>query len=48
MTVMAGGLSLEVAGRRVVVTHPDKVVFPGRDGAAPHSKLDLIRYYLSS
>lgn len=47
MTVMAGGLSLEVAGRRVVVTHPDKVVFPGRDGAAPHSKLDLIRYYLS-
>ncbi|MEB3020328.1 DNA polymerase domain-containing protein [[Mycobacterium] crassicus] len=47
MSVMAGGLSLEVAGRRVVVTHPDRVVFPGRDGAAPRSKLDLIRYYLS-
>lgn len=47
MAVMAGGLSLEVAGHRVAVTHPDKVVFPGRDGTAPRTKLDLIRYYLA-
>ncbi|MEB3032356.1 DNA polymerase domain-containing protein [[Mycobacterium] nativiensis] len=47
MAVMAGGLSLEVAGERVVITHPDKVVFASRDGAAARSKLDLIRYYLA-
>jgi DNA ligase D-like protein (predicted polymerase) len=47
MAVMAGGLSLDVAGHRVAVTHPDKVVFPGRNGAAPRTKLDLIRYYLA-
>lgn len=44
---MAGGLSLDVAGHRLAVTHPDKVVFPARDGTAPHTKLDLIHYYLS-
>lgn len=44
---MAGGLSLDVAGHRLAVTHPDKVVFPGRDGSAPRTKLDLIHYYLS-
>ncbi|MGV0731877.1 non-homologous end-joining DNA ligase [Mycolicibacter sinensis] len=47
MAVMAGGLSLDVAGHRVAVTHPDKVVFPGRDGTASRTKLELIRYYLS-
>lgn len=47
MAFMAGGLSVDVAGHRVAVTHPDKVVFPGRDGTAPHTKLDLIRYYLA-
>ncbi|GFG71782.1 DNA polymerase domain-containing protein [Mycolicibacter senuensis] len=47
MAVMAGGLSLEVAGHRVAVTHPDKVVFPGHDGSAPRTKLELIRYYLA-
>ncbi|MGB5795368.1 MAG: non-homologous end-joining DNA ligase [Mycolicibacter algericus] len=44
---MAGGLSLDVAGHRVAVTHPDKVVFPGRDGTASRTKLELIRYYLA-
>ncbi|RRR42764.1 DNA polymerase domain-containing protein [Mycolicibacter terrae] len=44
---MAGGLSLEAAGHRVAVTHPDKVVFPGRDGTAARTKLDLIHYYLA-
>nr|WP_109559404.1 non-homologous end-joining DNA ligase [Mycolicibacter algericus] len=44
---MAGGLSLDVSGHRVAVTHPDKVVFPGRDGTASRTKLELIRYYLA-
>src|SRR6059036_4144295 len=34
---------LEVAGRQVTITNPDKVFFP-RSG---HTKLDLARYYLS-
>ena len=34
---------LEVAGREVVVSNPDKVFFP-RSG---HTKLDLVRYYLA-
>jgi bifunctional non-homologous end joining protein LigD len=34
---------LEVAGRTVTITNPDKVFFP-RTG---HTKLDLVRYYLS-
>jgi DNA ligase D-like protein (predicted polymerase) len=34
---------LEVAGRTVVVTNPDKVFFP----ATGHTKLDLVHYYLS-
>ena len=40
---MAGPLLLEVAGREVSVTHPDKVVFP----EAGLTKLDLINYYLA-
>src|ERR687887_2458663 len=35
--------TLEVAGREVTVTNPDKVFFPH----AGHTKLDLVRYYLS-
>src|ERR1700721_1837421 len=42
-----GPVSLEVGGRRVEVTHPDKVIFPGHDGRPDHTKLDLIRYYLA-
>jgi bifunctional non-homologous end joining protein LigD len=34
---------LEVAGRSVPVSHPDKVYFPHTG----HTKLDLVRYYLS-
>src|SRR6059058_4581150 len=34
---------LEVAGREVVVTHPDKVFFP----QAGHTKLDLAKYYVA-
>src|SRR6202047_4018851 len=51
---MAGPLSLEVDGREVAITHPDKVVFPaldaadaGPNGRPDHTKLDLIRYYLA-
>jgi DNA ligase D-like protein (predicted polymerase) len=40
-------VSLDVGGRQVEVTHPDKVVFPGRDGRAGLTKLDLIHYYLA-
>ncbi|OBI34146.1 DNA polymerase domain-containing protein [Mycobacterium sp. E1386] len=42
-----GPVSLEVAGRQVTITHPDKVVFEAHGGAGPHTKLDLVRYYLS-
>src|SRR5580693_10378284 len=34
---------IEVAGRAVTISHPDKVYFP-RTG---HTKLDVVRYYLS-
>jgi DNA ligase D-like protein (predicted polymerase) len=40
---MAGPLSLDVGGRTVSVSNPDKVVFP----EAGITKLDLINYYLS-
>jgi DNA ligase D-like protein (predicted polymerase) len=40
---MPGQLSLEVAGRRVKVSHPDKVVFAEHG----YTKLDLIHYYLA-
>ncbi|MGA7132481.1 MAG: DNA polymerase domain-containing protein [Mycobacterium sp.] len=42
-----GSVSLDVGGRQIEVTHPDKVIFPGHDGRAEYSKLDLIRYYLA-
>src|SRR5437867_422042 len=35
--------ALEVAGREVTVSNPDKVFFP----KTGHTKLDLVRYYLS-
>jgi DNA ligase D-like protein (predicted polymerase) len=35
--------SLQVAGREVTITSPDRVVFP----ATGHTKLDLVRYYLA-
>ncbi|BBX64681.1 DNA polymerase domain-containing protein [Mycobacterium saskatchewanense] len=44
---MAGADSLEVAGHRVTVTHPDRVVFEAHGGAPPRTKLDLVRYYLA-
>ncbi|ORA09914.1 non-homologous end-joining DNA ligase [Mycobacterium asiaticum] len=40
---MTKPVSLDVTGREVTITHPDKVVFPDH-GA---TKLDLVRYYLS-
>ncbi len=40
---MSGPHTLEVAGREVVITHPDKVVF----AAGGITKLDLVRYYLA-
>ena len=35
--------TLEIAGRRITVTSPDKVFFPERG----ETKLDLVRYYLA-
>jgi DNA ligase D-like protein (predicted polymerase) len=43
MADMAGSLSLEVGGRQVSVTNPDKVVYP----ELGLTKLDLIQYYLA-
>jgi len=40
---VSGPHLLEVAGREVEITHPDKVVF----GDAGTTKLDLVRYYLA-
>jgi len=40
-------VSLDVGGRQVEITHPDKVVFPGLDGRVGLTKLDLIHYYLA-
>jgi len=42
-----GPVLLDVGGRQVDVTHPDKVIFPGHDQQAGHTKMDLIRYYLA-
>ena len=50
MNRMTRPVSLEVAGRQVTVTHPDKVVFPRASGdktTGPYTKLDLVRYYVS-
>jgi DNA ligase D-like protein (predicted polymerase) len=43
MKNMAPPVALEVDGRQVEVTHPDRVIFPD----PRHTKLDLIRYYLA-
>jgi DNA ligase D-like protein (predicted polymerase) len=40
---MSKPLVLEVAGREVTITNPDKLVFP----SGGHTKLDLVRYYLT-
>jgi DNA ligase D-like protein (predicted polymerase) len=40
---MAPPLSLDVGGRTLAITHPDKVVFPD----AGVTKLDLVQYYLA-
>ncbi|MGA8546414.1 MAG: DNA polymerase domain-containing protein [Mycobacterium sp.] len=43
MNNMAPPVALDVDGRQVEVTHPDRVIFPD----PRHTKLDLIRYYLA-
>ncbi|MEJ3750179.1 non-homologous end-joining DNA ligase [Actinomycetes bacterium KLBMP 9797] len=40
---MAGSEVLEIAGREVTITHPDKLLFP----VSGHTKIDLVRYYLA-
>lgn len=39
------GVTLEVGGREIIVTHPDKVMFPAADERPVITKLDLVRYY---
>ena len=41
--VASRSISLEIEGREVVISHPDKVFF-ARTG---HTKLDLVNYYLA-
>ncbi len=43
MKNMAPPVALEVDGRQVEVTHPDRAIFPDHH----HTKLDLIHYYLA-
>jgi DNA ligase D-like protein (predicted polymerase) len=43
----AKSATLEVAGHRVAVSHPDKPVFPAGGERPVITKLDLINYYLS-
>lgn len=44
MADMAGPRALDIGGRELTVTHPDKVVI---DGQTRVTKLDLIEYYLA-
>ena len=41
------GTTLEVAGRQLTISNPDKAVFADADGRDPVTKLDLVTYYLS-
>ena len=42
---ISGGVTLEVAGRAVTISHPDKVVFPPFADRAAITKIDLVHYY---
>jgi DNA ligase D-like protein (predicted polymerase) len=44
---MAASLSLDVGGRQLSVTNPEKVVFPDFNGRPSVTKIDLINYYLA-
>ncbi len=44
---VADRVTLEVGGREVTVTHPDKVVFPPVGGRSAITKIDLVRYYIA-
>ncbi len=41
---MTKTVMLEVAGKQIAITHPDKIYFPARNGYQALSKLDLARY----
>ena len=44
---VADGVTLEVGGRDVTVTHPDKPVFPATAQRPAITKGDLVRYYVA-
>lgn len=41
----SGGVTLEVGAREVIITHPDKAVFPPAGDRPAVTKLDLVHYY---
>jgi DNA primase len=43
MPSRSGSKQLEAAGRRVAISHPDKVLFPKHG----YTKLDLVAYYMA-
>lgn len=48
MTEPADAIAIEVAGRRIEIRHPDKVLFPAGpgDGGRGITKAEVVRYYL--
>jgi DNA ligase D len=38
---------VDAGGRDLRVSNPDRVIFPGTDGSAPVTKLDVVNYYLA-
>jgi bifunctional non-homologous end joining protein LigD len=38
---------MEVSGREVIITNPDKIYFPPHGGRPAITKLDIVRYYLA-
>jgi DNA ligase D-like protein (predicted polymerase) len=45
--VRSAAVTVELAGHQVVITHPDKPIFPATAERSAVTKLDLVRYYVS-
>ena len=39
--------TIEVSGREVRVSNPERVIFPATERTPEHTKLDLVEYYLA-
>lgn len=44
---VADSVTLEVGGRDVIITHPDKAIFPPAEGRSAITKMDLVRHYIA-